>query len=120
MERKNIRIRMALVENEVKQHEVAKTMGIHESQLSRMLRDELPKEKQDEIIEIIKTISEQHSKPNDPKMYGREIIRLDGEITDELIYSDICVCLKNAGVLEIGKSKNSAKWAIKACKWEGQ
>ena len=113
----NVRVRIAMIEHNVKQYQLAGMMGIHEQSLSRKLRPELPESEQDEIIGIIENIGE---RKNEPKMYGRDIVRLDGEITDEQIYSDICECLKNAGVLQIGKNKNSAKWVIKACKWEGQ
>lgn len=44
---------------------------------------------------------------------------MDGEITDELIYRDICETLKNAGVLQVKRNRNSATWIIKAVKWEG-
>ena len=50
---KNERIRIAMIQKNLKQYEVAKILGIHESVLCRKLREELPDEEQDEIIAII-------------------------------------------------------------------
>lgn len=44
----------AMFENNVKQYEVAKLLGIHESVLSRKLREELPDEEQEKIVSKIK------------------------------------------------------------------
>ena len=54
----NSRIRISMIEHNLKQFELARIMGLHEQSLSRLLRDELPAAKQDEIIELIR----QHSK----------------------------------------------------------
>lgn len=51
---KNRKIRIAMFENNVKQYEVAKLLGIHESVLSRKLREELPDEEQEKIVSKIK------------------------------------------------------------------
>ena len=50
---KNARIRIAMVEHDIKQWELARMMGIHEGSLSRRFRDELPEEEQDKIVELI-------------------------------------------------------------------
>ena len=57
---KNERIRIAMIHNNLKQYEVAKILGIHESVLCRKLREELPKKEQDEIVSKIKEVC-----PND-------------------------------------------------------
>lgn len=49
----NIRIRVALLENQVKQWELARLLGISETVLSRRLREELPEAEQDEIVKVI-------------------------------------------------------------------
>ena len=51
---KNARIKIAMAEHDVKQWELARILGIHEGSLSRRLRDELPAEEQDKIIELIR------------------------------------------------------------------
>lgn len=50
---KNINIRIKLVEAGMKQWELARLLGISESQLSRKLRTELTQEEQERILEII-------------------------------------------------------------------
>ena len=54
---KNIKIRTELKEKKITQYELARLMGIGETTLCRRLRDELPAEEQDRIIELIR----QHS-----------------------------------------------------------
>ncbi|MBR5379300.1 MAG: hypothetical protein IK140_02080 [Clostridia bacterium] len=54
----NLRIRIALTENGLRQWELARLLGVHEVYFSRRMRDELPAEEQDKIIELIR----QHSK----------------------------------------------------------
>ena len=49
----NIKIRLKIFETGLKQWEVARLMGVSESKLSRMLRDELPEDEQNRIIDII-------------------------------------------------------------------
>ena len=51
---KNVRIKIAMTENDLKQWQLAKLMGIHEGSLSRRFREELPEEEQDRIIELIR------------------------------------------------------------------
>lgn len=51
---KNKRIKLAMMEAELHQWEVARIMGIHEGSLSRRLRDELPEEEQDKIVDMIR------------------------------------------------------------------
>ena len=55
---KNARIKIAMTENDLHQWEVAQIMGIHEGSLSRLLRNELPAEEQDRIVDLIR----QHTK----------------------------------------------------------
>jgi predicted XRE-type DNA-binding protein len=55
---KNSKIKIAMIEGDLKQYEVARLMGIHEGSLSRLLRDELPAEEQDRIVDLIR----QHTK----------------------------------------------------------
>lgn len=47
---KNERIRIAMIQRNLKQWEVAKLLGIHESVLCRKLREELPEDEQNEIV----------------------------------------------------------------------
>lgn len=47
---KNQRIRIAMIQNNIKQYEVAKLLGISETSLCRKLREELPEEEQNEIV----------------------------------------------------------------------
>ena len=51
----NTRIRIKMIECGLKQWELAKLMGISEPTLSKKLREELPEEEQDKIIEIIES-----------------------------------------------------------------
>lgn len=50
---KNQKIRIAMIQNNVKQYEVAKLLGISETSLCRKLREELPEDEQNEIVAII-------------------------------------------------------------------
>lgn len=50
---KNARIRIAMIQNNVKQYEVAKLLGMSETGFCRKLREELPEEEQDKIISLI-------------------------------------------------------------------
>ncbi len=49
----NKRIRMRMLEVDLKQWELAKLMGVSEPTLSKRLRKELPEEEQDRIINLI-------------------------------------------------------------------
>lgn len=51
---KNIAIHVALAEKGMRQYELAHLLGCSESRVSNMMREELPEEKQKEIIEMIK------------------------------------------------------------------
>ena len=55
---KNKLIRVAMVANGLKQYELAKLMNIHEASLSRKMREELPEEEQQRIVDLI----QQHAK----------------------------------------------------------
>ena len=57
----NLKIRVAMVSNNVKQWEVAELLKISEPSLSRLLRHELPEEEQDRIVKAI----EERSNRND-------------------------------------------------------
>ena len=47
---KNQKIRIAMIQNNIKQYQVAKLLGISETSLCRKLREELPEEEQNEIV----------------------------------------------------------------------
>lgn len=49
----NIRIRVAMIQHNLKQWELAEKMGTSEASLSRMLRHELPEDEQSRIIKLI-------------------------------------------------------------------
>lgn len=49
----NKRIRIKMAEAGLKQWELARLLGVSEPALSKKLRDELPGEEQDRIIEVI-------------------------------------------------------------------
>ena len=49
----NLIIRVKMMESNVKQWELAKLLGVSESALSRKLREELPEDEQQHIIELI-------------------------------------------------------------------
>ena len=55
---KNLTIKMAMTEADLRQWELARLMGIHEGTLCRMLREELPEAEQQQIVELI----HQHTK----------------------------------------------------------
>lgn len=50
----NSKIRYALKETGIKYWELARLMGISDATLCRRLRDELPAEEQDQIVELIR------------------------------------------------------------------
>ena len=50
---KNVKIKLAMTEFDLRQWELARLMGIHEGTLSRMLRNELPEEEQMKIVDLI-------------------------------------------------------------------
>lgn len=50
----NQKVRFALLENNMKQWELADLMGISEAVLSRRLRKELPEEEQERIVALIR------------------------------------------------------------------
>ena len=50
---KNARIKVALIENGMKQWQLAQIMGVHEATLSKRMREELPAEEQDRIVNLI-------------------------------------------------------------------
>lgn len=49
----NKRIRKKMIDKGLKQWELARLMGISEATMYRKLRDELPEEEQDRIIQLI-------------------------------------------------------------------
>ena len=49
----NKKIRMKLLEYDLKQWQLAKLMGVSETTIYRMLREELPAERQKEILSLI-------------------------------------------------------------------
>ena len=50
----NIKVRVALKETGVKYWELARIMGISDGTLCRRLRDEMPAEEQDRIVNMIR------------------------------------------------------------------
>ena len=54
MAKTNKRIRIAMAEYEVTQYGLSKLLGVSEMTVYRRLRDELPEDEQDRIIELIK------------------------------------------------------------------
>lgn len=50
----NIEIRNAIFTNNIKKWEIASKLGVTDSTFSRMLRTEMPKEKKEKILDIIK------------------------------------------------------------------
>jgi len=50
----NIKIRIAMVECNIKQWQLAKLLNVSESTVNRLLREELPQERQDQIVGLIK------------------------------------------------------------------
>ena len=50
---KNAKIKVALIENGMKQWQLAQLMGVHEATLSKRMREELPAEEQDRIVNLI-------------------------------------------------------------------
>lgn len=55
----NIRLRVALIETDTRYWQLAKILGISVPTLNRRLRDELPAEEQERIIELIKQHKEE-------------------------------------------------------------
>ena len=53
---KNEKIRIAMIQNNLKQYEVAKLLGISETGFCRKLREELPEEEQNDIVSKIKEV----------------------------------------------------------------
>lgn len=56
---KNAKVRLAMIEFGVSQRELGRYLGINQPQVSGMLRCELIKSEQENLIEIIRTIGEQ-------------------------------------------------------------
>ena len=50
----NIKIRVAMMENQLTQWKLARLLGVSESTVNRMIREELPEKEQDRIVELIK------------------------------------------------------------------
>lgn len=50
---KNKTIKMKLAEYEMTQYDLAKLLGVSETTIYRRLREELPEEEQDRIVEMI-------------------------------------------------------------------
>lgn len=54
----NEKVRTALFVNNVRQWKLAEKLGMSESALCRKLRNELPNEEQEKLVEIIKSVKE--------------------------------------------------------------
>lgn len=55
---KNAKVRLAMIEYNVSQRELGRYLGINQPQVCGMLRCELVKSEQENLIEIIRTIGE--------------------------------------------------------------
>lgn len=51
---KNACIKIAMVECDLRQWQVARLMGVHEGTLSRRMREEMPLEEQEKIVDLIR------------------------------------------------------------------
>ena len=51
---KNACIKIAMVECDLRQWQVARLMGIHEGTLSRKMREEMPLQEQEKIVDLIR------------------------------------------------------------------
>ena len=60
----NLKVRISMVEHDVKQYQLAQMMGRHEGSVSRMLRDELPDEEQDRIVRLIEEEANNNERKN--------------------------------------------------------
>lgn len=58
---KNAKVRLAMIEHNVSQRELGRHLGINQPQVCGMLRCELVKSEQDNLIEIIRTIGERQN-----------------------------------------------------------
>jgi predicted XRE-type DNA-binding protein len=58
----NEAIKKLLKETNIRYWEVAKLYGVNDGNFSRILRDELPKEKQEKIFSIIQKLKNERSK----------------------------------------------------------
>jgi predicted XRE-type DNA-binding protein len=56
MTTRNQDVREAIKKAKIRQWQIAEYMGVHENTLSRMLRQELPREKKVKIISIVKEL----------------------------------------------------------------
>ncbi|MCP3031950.1 hypothetical protein LF817_11395 [Halobacillus sp. A1] len=59
---KNREIREAIKDAELKQWQVAEAYGLHEGNFSRLLRNELPKDKKEEVLQAIREAKESNEK----------------------------------------------------------
>lgn len=62
MNKANLKVRLAIMEHSLTQWEVAKILGVSETTFYRLMRDELPEEKQDDIINAISEEVNRHDK----------------------------------------------------------
>ena len=49
----NMKVRIAMMENQFTQWKLARLLGVSESTVNRMIREELPEEEQDRIVALI-------------------------------------------------------------------
>ena len=54
---KNLEIRTAYMQAGIKQWQLAEALGVSETHFSRKMREELPKEEKEKILETIKRIA---------------------------------------------------------------
>lgn len=50
----NLKIRVAMTEHQFTQWKLARLLGVSESTIYRMIREELPEEEQDRIVDLIR------------------------------------------------------------------
>lgn len=60
MTKANLKVRLAIMEHSLTQWDVAKILGMSETSFYRLMRDEMPEEKQDEIIRKIEEEVSRH------------------------------------------------------------
>ena len=81
--RKNIEIRKALAENQIYHWEMAEYLDISEGTFSKMLRNELPDDIQDQILNVIECVKT--NKPYDNR-FIREYLNFKKSVTRRAHY----------------------------------
>ena len=58
----NKKIRIAMINNDLKQYQLARILKTHEGSISRLLKEELPDEEQDRIVRLIEEAEKHDSR----------------------------------------------------------